>query len=104
MGVRARPVSGAGRRRLPTLPGMPRLRTSAGALACALLVALVAGCTSDDGVREPGSAVTAAEAETLARLLQRNYQRGGGGFVVTTPHRPGSRPKRTRKGDVRPSE
>jgi hypothetical protein len=67
----------------------PRSRTTPGVVACAMLLALVAGCTSDAGaVREPGTAVTPAEAEALARLLQRNYQRGGADFVVTAPYGP----------------
>ena len=64
---------------------MPRRsRTIPGALACVLLA--LAGCTTDAAVREPGSAVTADEADTLARLLQRNHQRGGADFVVTAPY------------------
>jgi hypothetical protein len=51
------------------------------------LVALVAGCTGDAAaVREPGTAVTRAEADALSRLLQRNFQRGGADFVVTAPY------------------
>ncbi len=68
----------------------PRRRsTRAGAvlLVGGLLTALVGGCT-DSSVREPGAAVTGAEAETLSRLLQRNYQRGGADFVVTAPYGP----------------
>jgi hypothetical protein len=51
-----------------------------------LAATLLAGCTGGPAVREPGSAVTQAEAETLARLLQRNHQRGGADFVVTAPY------------------
>ena len=66
---------------------MPRRsRTTPGVLACALLVALAAGCTGEDAVRAPGAGVTGAEAEALSRLLQRNYQRGGADFVVTAPY------------------
>jgi hypothetical protein len=62
---------------------MPRRsRTMPGLLAFLLL----AGCTADAAVREPGTAVTSAEADALSRLLQRNYQRGGAGFVVTAPY------------------
>ena len=57
-----------------------------GVLACALLAALVTGCTAEAAVREPGTAVTGAEAEALSRLLQRNFQRGGADFVVTAPY------------------
>jgi hypothetical protein len=53
-----------------------------------LAATLLAGCTGGPAVREPGSAVTQAEAETLARLLQRNHQRGGADFVVTAPYGP----------------
>ena len=66
---------------------MPRRsRTMPGVLACALLAALVTGCTAEAAVREPGATVTDAEAEALSRLLQRNYQRGGADFVVTAPY------------------
>ncbi len=62
---------------------MPRRsRTTPGLLALLLL----AGCTADADVREVGAPVTAAEAEALARLLQRNYQHGGADFVVTAPY------------------
>ena len=57
-----------------------------GVLACALLAALVTGCTAEAAVREPGTAVTGAEAEALSRLLQRNFRRGGADFVVTAPY------------------
>jgi hypothetical protein len=48
---------------------------------------LLSGCTADDGAdRDPGAAVAADEARTLARLLQRNFQRGGADFVATAPY------------------
>ena len=47
---------------------------------------LLAGCTADDAARDPGAAVTAGEARTLAHLLQRNFQRGGADFVATAPY------------------
>jgi hypothetical protein len=67
---------------------MPRRpRTIPGIVACLLLTGLVTGCTGDaEAVREPGAAVTADEADSLARLLQRNYQRGGADFVATAPY------------------
>ncbi len=68
---------------------MPRRsRTTPGVLACALLAALLAGCTADPVVRRPGAAVTDAEADALSRLLQRNFQHGGADFVVTAPYGP----------------
>jgi hypothetical protein len=52
-----------------------------------LLLGALAGCTGDDvRDRQPGAAVTAEEAATLARLLQRNHQRGGADFVATAPY------------------
>src|ERR671920_177101 len=81
-------VSGARPLRLFMLPAMPRrARLLPGAVACALLV-LATGCTAEAAVREPGSAITADEADTLARLLQRNHQRGGADFFVTAPYGP----------------
>ena len=58
-------------------------RVAAAALGAVLLLA---GCTADAGVREPGAALTEDEARTLAHLLQRNHQRGGAAFVVTAPY------------------
>jgi hypothetical protein len=56
-------------------------------LALGLMLSLLPGCSaSDDADRRPGDPVTAAEAETLARLLHRNHQRGGADFVVTAPY------------------
>jgi hypothetical protein len=68
------------------MPPRPRSTPGAACLAAALVGATVAGCSGDTGVREPGAAVTEEEAATLARLLQRNYQRGGADFVVTAPY------------------
>ena len=63
-----------------------RSRTRALLLALGLALSLLPACSSDgDADRRPGDAVTAAEAETLARLLHRNLQRGGADFVVTAP-------------------
>ena len=59
-------------------------RVAAAALSAALLLG---GCTTGDGAdREPGAPVTAEEAQTLSRLLQRNHQRGGADFVATAPY------------------
>jgi hypothetical protein len=63
-----------------------RPRTHARLPAVGLLLALVAGCAGDDGRREAGDAVTAAEADLLAGLLQRNHSEGGADFVVTAPY------------------
>jgi hypothetical protein len=52
-------------------------------LALSLLPACSAGAEAD---RRPGDPVTAAEAQTLARLLHRNLERGGADFVVTAPY------------------
>lgn len=56
-------------------------------LAVGLALSLVTACTApDDGDRRPGDPVTAAEAATLAGLLNRNLERGGADFVVTAPY------------------
>ena len=84
------------------MPLPPRSHSPGGGrLAAAALVAglLVGGCTAGDGAdREAGAPVTAAEAETLSRLLQRNHQRGGAGFVATAPY--GGEAVLTVAGDV----
>ena len=46
---------------------------------------LLGGCTAAGADREPGAPVTAEEAQTLSRLLQRNHQHGGADFVATAP-------------------
>jgi hypothetical protein len=73
---------------LPTLTGMRRPSRLLLALGTTLSLALAAsGCsagTAED--RRPGDHVTEAEAQTLARLLTRNHQRGGADFVVTAPY------------------
>ena len=56
-------------------------------LALGLALSLLPACsTGNDGDRRPGDPVTAAESQTLARLLHRNLQRGGADFVVTAPY------------------
>ncbi|MFD2092570.1 hypothetical protein [Blastococcus deserti] len=56
-------------------------------LALGTAVALVAGCTGGDGADRPvGDPVTEEEAQALAKLLERNRQRGGADFVVTAPY------------------
>src|SRR5688500_20183379 len=63
------------------------MRSRARALLLALALALLPACTADDAAdRRPGDPVTAAEAQTLARLLHRNLERGGADFVVTAPY------------------
>ena len=64
-----------------------RSRARALLLALGLALALLPACSSDgDADRRPGDPVTVAEAQTLARLLHRNSQRGGADFVVTAPY------------------
>jgi hypothetical protein len=64
-----------------------RSRARALLLALGLALSLLPACTSaDEGDRRPGDPVTAAEAETLARVLHRNLERGGADFVVTAPY------------------
>jgi hypothetical protein len=65
-----------------------RMRSRRLLLTVGLAAALVAGCSADDGLdRTPGDPVTEEDAGTLARLLQRNFARGGADFVVTAPYR-----------------
>lgn len=86
----ARRVAGISTASLPTLtPMSPRRRSALPALGLAvgLLGGLLSGCTSSQAAdRRPGDPVTEAEAESLALLLQRNYQHAGADFVVTAPH------------------
>jgi hypothetical protein len=58
------------------------------ALGVAFSLTLTASACSTAGSedRRPGDRVTEAEAQTLARLLYRNHQRGGADFVVTAPY------------------
>ena len=63
---------------------MRAARLVAAGLAAGLLLS---GCTAGDGGdRAVGAPVTAEEAETLSRLLQRNHQRGGAEFLATAPY------------------
>jgi hypothetical protein len=63
------------------------MRSRAPALLLALVVALLPACSApEDADRRAGDPVTAAEAQTLARLLHRNLDRGGADFVVTAPY------------------
>ena len=64
-----------------------RSRARALLLALGLALSLLPACsTPDDADRRPGDPVAAAEAQTLARLLHRNRERGGADFVVTAPY------------------
>src|SRR5215218_6952677 len=63
-----------------------RSRARALQLVLGLTLSLLPACSADDGDRRAGDPVTASEAETLARLLHRNVQRGGADFVVTAPY------------------
>jgi hypothetical protein len=64
-----------------------RSRARALLLALGLALAVLPACSSpEDGDRRAGDPVTAVEAETLARLLHRNLERGGADFVVTAPY------------------
>lgn len=62
-----------------------RPRTLALAPALGLLLALGAGCADDGARRDAGEALTEADADLLAGLLQRNHEQGGADFVVTVP-------------------
>ncbi|MGY1704216.1 hypothetical protein ACI79C_06550 [Geodermatophilus sp. SYSU D00697] len=51
-----------------------------------LVLALLTGCSTDDGERRTGDPVTPEEAGVLAALLARNAEQGGADFVVTAPY------------------
>jgi hypothetical protein len=56
-------------------------------LAVGLATALVTGCSAGNSAdRVPGDPVTREDADALARLLHRNFTRGGADFVVTAPY------------------
>ena len=64
-----------------------RSRVRALLLALGMALSLLPACTAPDDVdRRAGDPVTAAEAQTLARLLHRNLEGGGADFVVTAPY------------------
>jgi hypothetical protein len=96
----------------------PRLRLALVGLATTLVTA---ACSVNSGVdRQAGDPVTAAEADVLAELLQRNFDKGGADFVVTAPfgedalltvtgdvdfrHSVGRAEMRTTFGDGRPED
>src|SRR3954470_22666788 len=71
-------------------------------VALGVTLSLLTGCSSDSDLdRNPGDAVTAAEARALAELLHRNYTRGGADFVVTAPYADGVVLTLTGEGDFR---
>mgnify|MGYP000129581573 CR=1 FL=1 len=72
------------------VPTLHRMRSRGSLVVLGLVGALVTGCTAGAApTRTPGDAVTQAEAEILARLLERNHEEGGADFVVTAPYREG---------------
>ncbi|MGY1855636.1 hypothetical protein [Modestobacter sp. SYSU DS0290] len=73
------------------MPSPRRPALALRALVLGLLLALLAGCSSDsDTPRSPGDPVTDAESEVLAQLLARNVEEGGADFVVTAPYADGA--------------
>jgi hypothetical protein len=61
------------------------------ALVLALVMALLAGCSSSDAAtRTPGDPVTADEAAVLADLLHQNFEAGGADFTETAPFADGA--------------
>lgn len=69
-----------------------RLRSTGILLALGLALALVAGCSSSGaGVdRRPGDPITQPEADVLAELLHRDFEKGGADVVVTAPYGEGT--------------
>lgn len=64
-------------------------RTAARALGALALAATLVACGSDESPRSSERPLSFEEASTMADLLYRNYQGGGGAFVVSTLTRPG---------------
>ena len=70
---------------------MPARRPWSLVLSFLVVLALVAGCGSDEGAeRVPGDPAGATEAEVLAGLLYRDFQAGGADFEVTAPYAEGA--------------
>ena len=69
---------------------MPARRPPLLVLSILVVLALLAGCGSDEPVRTPGDPVSATEADVLAGLLYRDFQAGGADFVVTAPYAEGT--------------
>jgi hypothetical protein len=60
-------------------------------LALGLVLALVTGCSGDDGTpRQPGSALTADEQKALAQVLYADRQAGGADFEASAPFAEGA--------------
>jgi hypothetical protein len=70
---------------------MPFRRLPLPVLSLLLLIALLAGCGSDDATdRAPGDPITENEAEVLSGLLYRDFRAGGADFVVSAPYAEGA--------------
>jgi hypothetical protein len=68
-----------------------RWRSSGIRLALAVVLALLAGCSSGSASdRTPGDPITQAEAGVLADVLHKDFERGGADFTLTAPFAEGS--------------
>jgi hypothetical protein len=68
-----------------------RWRSSGILLALAVVVTLLAGCSSGGASdRSPGDPITQDEANVLADVLHKNFEKGGADFTLTAPYAEGS--------------
>ncbi len=70
-----------------------RLRSTGILLALGLVLALVTGCSSSSAStndRKPGDPITRGEADVLAEVLHRNFEKGGADVVVSAPYGEGT--------------
>lgn len=68
-----------------------RWRSSGILLALAVVLALLAGCSSGPANdRTPGDPITSPEANVLADVLHKNFEKGGADFTLTAPFTEGT--------------
>lgn len=69
-----------------------RLRSTGILLVLGLVLALLAGCSGSGSSadRKPGDPITKAEADVLAQLLHRDFEKGGADVVVSAPYGEGT--------------
>ncbi|MGZ4650211.1 MAG: hypothetical protein ACXV3A_06720 [Kineosporiaceae bacterium] len=69
-----------------------RLRSTGLLLALGLVLALVTGCSGSSATedRKPGDPITRTEADVLAEVLHRNFEKGGADVVVSAPYGEGT--------------
>ncbi len=62
------------------------MKSLVAALLCALAVVGLSSCAKESPERQIGDPITEGEAQTLAGLLNRNYEAGGAAFRVVSPY------------------